>query len=181
MEEIWKPIKGYEGIYEVSSYGRVRSLDRYVCRGNGTQPVLIRGNMKHPHLHCGYLYVGLNKDGKKKSCFVHRLVAEAFIPNPHNYPFINHKDEVRQNNHYENLEWCTKLYNNTYGSRKGKVMNASQMRRVIQMDMEGNFIAEYPAVKKAAKAVGIRFPEAITMCCSGKNKSAYGYKWKYAD
>ena len=116
-EEIWKPIEGYEGLYEVSNTGRVRSFDRYVKYSNG-QIHLHKGKVLSPIKDTdGYLQVVLHCNGKCKTIKVHRLVAQAFIPNPDNLPQINHKDEDKLNNCVENLEWCTAKYNINYGTR----------------------------------------------------------------
>lgn len=120
MEE-WRSIKGFEGYYEVSNLGRVRSLDRYVTCNNGVnvynrfkKGVILKTGVKGG----GYLFVGLHKDGCKTiEPSVHRLVAEAFIPNPENLPEVNHKDENKTNNSVDNLEWCTRAYNTNYGTR----------------------------------------------------------------
>lgn len=111
-EEIWRPIEGYEGLYEVSSYGRVRSLDMYVrCKSYR----LHKGKVLSPIINTnGYLFVGLQ--GKRFS--VHRLVAQAFIPNPQGLPQVNHIDENKSNNNVDNLEWCDAKYNNNYGTAR---------------------------------------------------------------
>ena len=114
MEE-WRDIKGYEGAYQVSSYGRIRSLDRIVERKTGNYKHKGRILKQNDDTH-GYLKVNLTKHDKKKTFKVHRLVAQAFIPNPNNYTVINHKDENKTNNKVENLEWCTSKYNNNYGT-----------------------------------------------------------------
>lgn len=113
--EVYKDIEGYEGQYQVSNLGNVRSLDRE-CKGN--KCVFIKkGKILSPKTHKnGYLIVGLCKDSKMKMYYIHRLVAEAFIPNPNNLPIINHKDEDKTNNNLINLEWCDKSYNALYGS-----------------------------------------------------------------
>ena len=104
--EIWKPIEGYEGFYEVSNCGRVKSVEHVIIRRNGS-PRPIREKLIHSSmLPNGYLHVTLYKDCKQKHFHVHRLVAKAFIPNPNNLPEINHKDEYKTNNHVDNLEWC---------------------------------------------------------------------------
>ena len=119
-EEIWRPIEGYEGLYEVSSYGRVRSLDRYIKNGHSSYRLhkgkvisLLKGEY-------GYIQVNLYYNGKNYKKYVHRLVAQAFIPNPNNLPQVNHLDEDKTNNRVENLEWCDAKYNINYGSRKDK-------------------------------------------------------------
>lgn len=112
-EEIWKPVVGYEGLYEVSSYGRVRSLDRYDSRN-----CFRKGELMNFFYGCGYLKVVFCKNGIAKKYLVHRLVAQAFIPNPDNLPQVNHIDEDKSNNCVENLEWCDSKYNNNYGTLK---------------------------------------------------------------
>ena len=122
MEE-WKSIPGYECLYEVSNLGRVRSLDRYV-KGKSESYRLHKGKVLSPGKDKdGYLQVCLCCNGKYKIISVHRLVAQAFIPNPDNLPMINHKDEVKTNNSVDNLEWCTVKYNSNY---KGVLKRRSQ-------------------------------------------------------
>ena len=120
-EEIWRPVVGYEGLYEISSYGRVRSLDRYVKYSNGQihlhkGRILSSGKDINGYLMCN-LY--LNKNMKKVS--IHRLVAQAFLPNIDNLPEVNHKDENKTNNRVDNLEWCTAKYNMNYGTRNIRI------------------------------------------------------------
>ena len=106
FNEIWKPIKGYEGLYEVSSLGNVRSVDKYLMFGN--HYCLFKGKpMKPHHNSTGYLRIGLRKNNQKKNYFVHRLVAEAFIPNPSNLPCIDHINTIKTDNRVENLRWCS--------------------------------------------------------------------------
>ena len=116
-EEIWRPIVGYEGLYEVSSYGRVRSLDRYDNKNHFRKGLIMKQNNDGR----GYMSVILCLNGKIKKYLVHRLVAQAFIPNPDNLPEVNHKDENPENNSVTNLEWCDHSYNINYGTRKDKV------------------------------------------------------------
>lgn len=123
MEEIWKPIEGYEGLYEVSSYGRVKRLGGY-DRFNRKKVSKI---LKLSYNNSGYYIVHLWKNGFRKSKLLHRLVAETFIPNIDNLPQVNHKDENKSNNRVDNLEWCTAKYNSNYGTsierRKVKMIN----------------------------------------------------------
>lgn len=122
MEE-WKSITGYEGLYEVSSYGRVRSVDRYVKSKSKSYrlhkgKVLICSITKY-----GYVRCNIKVNGVTRSYFVHRLVAEVFIPNPYNLPQVNHKDEDKTNNMVDNLEWCDSKYNMSYGTRQERFRN----------------------------------------------------------
>lgn len=129
MEEIWKPVVGYEGLYEVSSLGRVKSLARYskpynnhgtICRSRIRERI-----MKGTPDEDGYLEVALtDPEGIQKYYRINRLVAIAFIPNPDNLPFVNHKDECKTNNIVDNLEWCTNEYNMNYGTRNARISKA---------------------------------------------------------
>jgi len=115
MEE-WKDIKGFEGLYQVSTLGRVRSLDRYV-KAKSASLKLIKGCIIKTWINrCGYVQVHLCKNSHTKPHLVHRLVAEAFISNPNNYPCVNHKSEKKTENNVENLEWCTYSYNTKFGT-----------------------------------------------------------------
>lgn len=131
-EEIWKPVKNFEGLYSVSSLGRVRSEDRIDCRGRfRTGKILLPSALPK-----GYLQVVLCKNGKHKTCKVHRLVIEAFLPNPDNLPQVNHKDENVKNNNVKNLEWCDNKYNCNYGSRTERAaighINGKKSKPVLQ-------------------------------------------------
>lgn len=155
MEE-WRDIDGYEGDYQVSSYGRVRSL-KY-----GKEKLL------KPQKHYkGYRFVTLFKNGTRGKYKVHRLVAKAFIPNPNNYPVINHKDECKYNNHVQNLEWCTVLYNNTYNKKAIKV-GGKHNRKVKCITTNEIF----KSVKEAREHFNIKGVSSISECCLGKRKSA---------
>ena len=117
MIEEWRPIEGYEGLYEVSNTGQVRSLDRYVKTCYEAYK-LHKGKILSPAKDKnGYLKVHLCCNGKHNIIRVHRLVALTFLPNPDNLPEVNHKDEVKTNNNVDNLEWCDRKYNNNYGTK----------------------------------------------------------------
>ena len=162
--ENWKSIPGYEGLYEVSDLGRVRSLKF------GRAKLLKPGNHGD-----GYLYVQLRKDGIRKNTLVHRLVAKAFIPNPQNLETVNHKDEDKHNNNVLNLEWMTLADNNRYGTRTARCSKQVQM-----FDKStGKLLATFPSINEAERQTGISDGN-ICFCCCGKRKSAGGYVWKYA-
>lgn len=164
MTEIWKQISGYEGLYEVSNFGRVKSL----CAGRW-HTVMIRKPVPDKE---GYYTVCLKKDGKYKNHKIHRLVAIEFIENPNNYPQINHKDKDVTNNRVENLEWCSSEYNLNYGDRIKKYYKS-----VVQKDQDGNTIRTYESIKDAEKETGV-LASSISCVLSGKRKKAGGYKWE---
>ena len=169
--EIWKTIDGYDGLYMVSNYGRIKSFKTY--RKHDGERLLTPCNKG------GYYQVGLRKDEKRKWIGVHRLVAKAFIPNPNNYPCVNHKDENPLNNHVDNLEWCTVLYNNTYGNRIQKVTSKTG-KIVLQYSLDGEFIREYSSISEASRQTKTD-ASAICHCCKGKYNyhQTNGYVWKY--
>lgn len=117
MVEIWKDVPGYEGIYIVSNFGKVKSLQRTRKGSYGSIRIVNERILRHKIDKDGYHIVTLSKEGKTKCIGVHRLVAQAFLPNIYNFPIINHKDEDPSNNFVDNLEWCTVKYNNNYGTR----------------------------------------------------------------
>lgn len=148
MDEIWKDVEGYEGIYQVSNLGRIKSLARsfnHLNRwGNIQSHSLPERELKISELHDHYQSVVLSKNGKSRDYFVHRLVAQAFIPNPYNLPQVNHKDENPSNNCVDNLEWCTPLYNSNYGNRRDKLSKAlkgkpfsKERREKMKQDRKG--------------------------------------------
>ena len=179
MEEIWKDIKGYEDLYKISNFGKVKSLNYHLT---GKDRILKYGINTQ-----GYLFVQLSKNGKVKTFGIHRLVAQTFIENPENLPQVNHIDEDKTNNKVSNLEWCTAKYNNNYGTRVHKMICTQLNRKdlskaVLQFDLNGNFIKEYCSSREAARTLGNRdFCGNISRCSNGIIKTAYGYKWKYKE
>lgn len=166
MEEVWKDIKGFEGSYQVSNLGRVKSLYRIGER------VLSGRKTKY-----GYLDVMLYKDGKGKNYKVHRLVAEAFISNPDHLPQVNHINEDKQSNVVTNLEWCDNRYNNNYGTKNERTRNALS-KPVYQYTKDGALVRSYPSTIEVQRQTGYNQGN-INRCCLGKAKSAYGYLWSY--
>lgn len=170
--EIWKPIAGYEGLYEVSNLGRVKSLPRKTSTG---------GIMKPSTTVWGYLMCALWKDGKGKSFSVHRLVAEAFIPNPGNKPTVNHIDCNKKNNHVDNLEWCTQTENVRHSVRLGHYESSGAPNKpVIQREKHGQFENRFRSIQEAARITGVP-QQNISKCCQGRLNSAGGYLWMYAE
>ena len=169
MEE-WQDVIGYEGLYQVSNKGNIRSFH------SGNWKVL-RQSIRTG----GYRKIFLRKNKVRKSFFVHRLVATAFIPNPNNLPIINHKDENPSNNCVENLEWCTHLYNMTYGTcqERARTTHLSKTPSILMYDKEGTLKAIFNSVIEAEKETGIPHSN-IVACCKGRLKTAGGYVWKYS-
>lgn len=176
MEEVWKQIKGFEGYYEVSNFGNVRSIDRYVYQQGREQ--LYKGVQISPYkINSGYLCVRLSKGNKKKGYLVHRLVAEAFIQNPQSLPQINHKDENKHNNNIENLEWCTLSYNASYGTLPQKKKEKFG-HRVCQYDNRGSFLRTFTSSREAERETNIRHSEILD-CCKHLAHTAGGYIWRF--
>ena len=166
MEEIWKDIKGFEGLYQVSNLGQIKSFPRKGSRGG------IMVGTKHPK---GYRYVTLRKDGKQYSLKVHRLVAETFIPNPDNLPEVNHKNEDKSDNSVENLEWCSTQYNHEYGSRTERArISCGKPIRCIETGKE------YDGARWAATELGLD-PSGITKCLKNPNRTCGGCHWEYIE
>lgn len=197
QEEIWKDVVGYEGLYQVSNLGRVKSLgfDKW-HKGRVIKPHF--DGLKH------YLFVQLHKNKTSKKINVHRLVAKAFIPNPNNLPQVNHKDENKTNNNASNLEWCTNEYNINYNNgsamkkaiktryerydvkklvaktKATKIKNGSFSAEipVNQFTWSGDFVARYVSATKANKKTGVQM-HVISRCCRGIYKQGGGFIWVY--
>lgn len=172
MKEIWKDIKDYEGLYQVSNLGRVKSLVRKLNDGRLWKEMILKQEINQ-----GYARVLLSNNKNKKHKRVHRLVAEAFIPNPNNYPIINHKDENRLNNRVDNLEWCTWKYNSNYGDCNLKI-GKKLSKSVAQYDLNGNLIKKYDSISDVSRKTGYNI-SYLSNCCNDKYEKAYNYKWKY--
>lgn len=189
MKEIWKDVQNWEGLYQVSNFGNVRTL-------HYKKPYLM-----HPVIDKkGYARVSfVVKNSKKYFRYgVHRLVAEAFIPNPNNLPCINHKDEDKTNNRVDNLEWCTVEYNNNYGTGKWRSGDArrgrkfselhlehlreshakSQGKLVNQYDSHYNLLGTFNSISEASRQLNIPIA-SISSCCRGVARSAGGFIFKY--
>lgn len=183
--EVWKNIEGYEGLYQVSNKGNVKKLN---YKNSGVDKILTQKH--HPQ---GYVFTALWKDGKHKNHFMHRLVATAFIENPLNLPEVNHKDENQSNNCVENLEWCSSSYNTNYsrkrhperyftvfdGKRTSHISKYS-MYEVNQLTLSGELVKTWINIAEIVRTMKYN-NASITRCIMGERKTAYGYKWEFAD
>ena len=184
--EVWKTVDGFEN-YEVSNLGNIRSKDRIVTRKGYS--ARLKGALLKTNLCNGYPRVALYTGNRKsvKQFLVHRLVAAAFIPNPDNLPYVNHKDENKSNNRADNLEWCTAKYNSNYGTAiKRRVEHQDwqniaekQAIPIIQRDMQGNEVARYKSMMDAEKTTCFK-SSGISKACNGRLKSYKGFLWEYA-
>lgn len=167
-EEIWAPIAGYEGRYEVSSYGRIKSICAFK---NLTREIFSFGSVE-PH---GYRIITLTLNGEKRRFYIHRLVALAFIPNPDNLPCINHIDENKGNNHIENLEWCTYKYNSNYGTCTER-RSAKRRMEICCFTENGTLVKTYNSMREAVEKEGVDW-SSLSGCCKGKFTSCNKKIW----
>lgn len=170
MNEVWMPVNGFESLYEVSNMGRVRSLPRKTTRGKILSPSIDKD---------GYYRVNLVDGERSKTYSIHRLVAQAFIENVANLPIVNHKDENKQNNRADNLEYCTVKYNTNYNGSAIK-RGATQRRAINQYDSRGNLVAKWSGAVEIERCLGYRHCN-ISLVCQGKRKTANGFVWRYAN
>lgn len=182
MIEVWKDIKNYENLYQISNLGNIKNIKK-----NKLIKPFISKSTK-------YLQIDLCKYGIKKRYSIHSLVCNAFISNPNNYKYINHKDENKLNNNANNLEWCTQKYNCNYGSRNQKIGEKSRQRKhtkeakekisnalsktILQYGKDNNFVKEWKNAYEVKRELNIS-NSSINECCNKKRKTAGGYIWKY--
>lgn len=177
-DEIWKDIGGYEGHYQVSNHGRIRSLNRITSDGKRIVGRVIRLRKDSKKR---YMLVSLNKDGVRATCLVHRIVAKTFIPNIDNLPCVNHKDETQDNNRVANLEWCTHKYNSNYGTSKDKVRAAAieQRARAILVIFPDDKVKWFDSKRDACRKLNLNNGN-VGRCLRGINNTHLGLKFKYA-
>lgn len=183
--EEWKPIQGYEGLYEVSDWGRVKGVDRIVFSKGGNVR-LARGRIIKPYIDKdGYERVGLHKDGIRKIFGVHRLVAEAFLNKIEGKEIIDHIDGNPSNNNKENLRWATVAENNRTDIAKKRKSIASfkrtdNKRKIRQYSMNMEHIRDFDSLHEIERELGFD-NSSIVRVCKGKQKTSYGFKWEYLD
>ena len=193
MKEIWNDIEGYEGFYQVSNLGRVKSIKRKARYYNHSKELFRMVNEKiiyQRETNWGYYTVNLNKNGQTKIKRIHRLVASAFIPNPEHKEEVNHKDSNKKNNRVNNLEWATRSENaihawennllerNRIAIKKNIIKAYTACKKQIdQYDKDGNFIKTWDSISDASRNLNIHHSD-ISRCCSKKRKTAGGYIWK---
>ena len=183
MEEIWKDIRDYEGLYQISNIGQVKSLKRMVVRNNN-RPQLVEEKILKPTVNKnGYMFICLYKNGVKKRCQVHRLVAEAFYGEIPKGMQVNHINEIKTHNRLENLNLMTPKENCNWGTaiqrRIEKQINGKLSKPVFQIDKNTNeVIAEFPSIKEVQRQLGIMLSN-ISQCCRGKRNTDGGFKWAY--
>lgn len=184
--EIFKPIFGFEGAYEISTYGRIKSLERNVLKKNGTLHYTISEFIMKAHITWGgYSRISLFKNSKYFKYPIHRLVAIHFIPNPIGYDQINHIDGNKQNNHIENLEWCNASQNHNHryktlghiAPRTGVINDAFSSKPVVQLNLNNELVNIYPSIGEAVRSGYNR--GHVSECCNGKRKTHKNSKWQY--
>lgn len=176
--EIWRDVVGYEDTHQVSNLGRVRVKERVINTSTGKRKY--KSKLLNIQTSVGgYKFVILIVNNNRKTAYIHRLIAEAFIPNPDNLPCVNHKDEDKSNNIVDNLEWCTVAYNNTYGTRLEKVSKTSS-KAIIQYSLDDKFIRIWDSAHEVARVLGYNQGN-ICNCCNNKLKTAHKFKWRYVE
>lgn len=180
MEEIWVDIKDYEGLYQVSNWGRVKSLERYDALGRLVEEKILKEIINSS----GHLYVNLCKNGVEKQYYIHRLVAMHFIPNPYNKPEVHHRDHNPENNNVENLVWLTYEEHRAEHPERYETVRKSARKacskHINQFALDGLFVRAWYSAMDIKRELGYD-NSAIIKCCKGKLTQAYGSIWKYAD
>lgn len=166
IDEVWKDIPNYEGRYQISNFGNVKGRYGKVYKGTYIS-------------NSGYLMINLCKNYIREKKYIHRIVADAFIDNPNNFKEINHKDENKTNNRVDNLEWCSRKYNNNYGTCISRRANKNK-KKVAQFDKNDNFIKQFNSGLEAEKETKID-NASISRCCYNKQQKAGGFKWRFVN
>ena len=188
MEETWKAVSGYEGLYEVSNLGRVRSVTHVttVFRNGVTYDVLYKSKILKPQqMRHGYLGVWLyGKRNSIKRISVHRIVAEAFCDKKSEGLEVNHLNENKTDNRACNLEWCTHEENSSYGTRGERISkantNGKRSKPIVQLTLSGEFVSYYPSLAEIKRQTGFNHKNICNLL-HGHGNTAYGYKWQYAN
>ena len=192
-KEIWKDIPDFEGLYQASDKGRVRSLDRVIWNKASNAFQSLKGKMLKPVDNGDYWYVDLRNVDKNRRVSVHRLVAETFLRNSEKLEYVNHKDEDKRNNRLENLEWCTHSENTQHAYDTGLMeVDLEQLKEaqnrsvkstskpVLQISSEGTVVNEFSSIRQASLHMGVQSCNMIGDVCRGKRKTYKGYKWEFA-
>ena len=184
--EVWRDVLGYEGLYVVSNLGRVKSLARksstYFYGVTPTQ-YAVKERICKQHIVNGYLYVHLSRNGVRKNIRVHRIVAEAFMPNTSGLTCINHLDEDKLNNTVSNIVWCSVIENSNYGTRNSRISKTqrnskTKSKPVVQMTLDGDVVKEWPSMCEAGRHGYDR--KRISLICRGlEGATSDGYLWKF--
>ena len=186
--EIWKDIPDYEGYYQVSNMGRIKSLDRYITyqRPRDCRPRtdFWKGTILKASWYGSYLICHLKKHGKSKAVKFHRVVCSVFHPNPDNLPEVNHINEIKTDNRADNLEWCTRQYNAKWGTaidrdRIARINHPDLSVIVYQFTLDGKYVAKYPSAREAERVTGIKATNILSVCCNQKSSSTGDYIWSY--
>lgn len=170
MQEIWKDVPEYEGLYQVSNFGRVKSF-RESSKFKKPKELILKLSL----INSGYAVVTLYKETNKRKFQIHRLVASVFLPNPLNLPCVNHKDENKLNNCVDNLEWCTYEYNNNYGTARIR-FSYTKSRPIQQKTLEGYPLAKYESIRIASELLKIDYANILLWCNKGIGG---GYIWEF--
>lgn len=178
VKEIWKDVKDFEKLYQVSNFGNIRSLNKLDTLGRKVTGKL----MKPIRRKDGYFDITLRKNNIQKHYLLHRLIAITFIENKNNYKEINHKDENKTNNNINNLEWCNRSYNINYGKandkRRNKLINNKRSKKVLQFNLNNELINTFNSLNEVKRQLNYSI-SGISQCCNGERKTSHNYIWRY--